>query len=723
MGIVYAAQDESLGRQVAVKTIAEPDESARRRFRREARAAASVNHPNVCQVYEIGEDSGQLFIAMELLAGEPLSARMARGPMPLGEALPLARGILSALAALHGGGVVHRDLKPSNVFLTPHGVKLLDFGLARPLPRELTQSIERGGELTRPGLIVGTPRYMAPEQVTGAPVDARADVFAAAAILYEAVAGRPAFLGTTVVEVLSATLHEQPPALSGDAAVVAFDRALRRALAKKPAERPASAEELLASLEAIAPGSTSSAALLARPLTRLVVLPFRVLRPDPEVDFLSFALADAVSTSLAGLPSLVLRSSAAAARFATEAPDFRAVAAQADVDLVLAGTLLRGGDSIRATAQLVEVPAGTIVSSRTLQAPVGDAFRLQDELAAGLVQALSPSLSGREAPRRRGAPASARAYEFYLRANEVVREWSRATVALDLYRQSVEEDPGFAPAWARLGRCHRLLAKYHLERPAENLARAEEAFRRALELDPELPVAHKLYAHHEAEQGRAREAMARLLDLAGKSGNDPEIFAGLVHACRYSGLVAASEAAHREARRLDPHAWTSVIYTWWMAGRVERVVDEPTDAVDFELRALALASLDRGEEAVRALEGTEDLTLPAVFTTVRRAVLAFLRRQPDAERSLAETVATHTDPEALMLYGLCQARLGAVESALRTVTAAVDGGYAVPEALAHPWIAPLRGPRLEALRERVAVEVALARRVFSASGGDALLGA
>jgi hypothetical protein len=160
-----------------------------------------------------------------------------------------------------------------------------------------------------------------------------------------------------------------------------------------------------------------------------------------------------------------------------------------------------------------------------------------------------------------------------------------------------------------------------------------------------------------------------------------------------------------------------------MAGRVERVVDEPTDAVDFELRALALASLDRGEEAVRALEGTEDLTLPAVFTTVRRAVLAFLRRQPDAERSLAETVATHTDPEALMLYGLCQARLGAVESALRTVTAAVDGGYAVPEALAHPWIAPLRGPRLEALRERVAVEVALARRVFSASGGDALLGA
>ena len=162
MGIVFAAEDESLGRRVAVKTIAEPDESARRRFRREARAAAAVNHPNVCQVYEIGEDSGHLYIAMELLAGEPLAVRLTRGPMPVDETLALARGTLGALDALHASGVVHRDLKPSNVFLTPHGVKLLDFGLARPLPQDLTRSMETGADLTRPGLIVGTPRYMAP---------------------------------------------------------------------------------------------------------------------------------------------------------------------------------------------------------------------------------------------------------------------------------------------------------------------------------------------------------------------------------------------------------------------------------------------------------------------------------------------------------------------------------------------------------------------------------
>jgi serine/threonine-protein kinase len=143
MGVVFEAEDPSLGRRVAVKTIAEPDESARKRFRREARAAAGVNHPNVCQVYEIGEDGGQLFIAMELLEGESLTERLKQGPMPVAEAVTLAQGMLAALQALHEKGTLHRDLKPSNTFLTSHGVKLLDFGLARPLPRELRSRSRR----------------------------------------------------------------------------------------------------------------------------------------------------------------------------------------------------------------------------------------------------------------------------------------------------------------------------------------------------------------------------------------------------------------------------------------------------------------------------------------------------------------------------------------------------------------------------------------------------
>ena len=366
MGVVYAAEDPSLGRRVALKTITHPDEESRMRFRREARAAASVNHPHACQIFEIGEDTGRLFIAMELLDGEPLSERLKRGPLALAEALSLGREMLSALGALHAQGVVHRDLKPSNVFLTPHGTKLLDFGLARPLPKASSGALSRESDLTRSGLMVGTPRYMAPEQILGDAIDARIDLFAAGAVLFEALAGRPAFAGTKAVEVMQATLHEQPPGPRG----VPRGRGLRsrdppgpRQVSRRPLRRPR--RPCPATSRASSSGTPSSPRLRLVALTRLVVLPFRVLRPDPEIDFLGLALADAVSTSLSGLPSLVVRSSAAASRFAAEAPDLQAIATELDVDLVLLGTLLRSGDRLRVATQLVEAPAGTLTWSHT----------------------------------------------------------------------------------------------------------------------------------------------------------------------------------------------------------------------------------------------------------------------------------------------------------------------------------------------------------------------
>jgi serine/threonine protein kinase len=194
MGIVYSADDTRLKRPVAVKMIIDSgdDEDSRKRFIREAQAAARVTHPNICRLYDIGEVDGRPFLVMELLEGESLSVRLGRGPMPLGEALQVALSVLSALAALHRSSIVHRDLKPSNVFLSTQGVKLLDFGLAKPVaPRSGDEQTQT--ELTRHGMITGTPRYSSPEQVTGRPVDARSDLFAAAAILFEALAGKPAF--------------------------------------------------------------------------------------------------------------------------------------------------------------------------------------------------------------------------------------------------------------------------------------------------------------------------------------------------------------------------------------------------------------------------------------------------------------------------------------------------------------------------------------------------
>jgi serine/threonine protein kinase len=245
MGVVYAARDERLGRRVAIKTIrATSDAIARERLWREARSAASVSHPNICQLFEIGEDNGELFIAMELLEGEPLSAALGRGPLPFGQAVDIALALLDALETLHRHGLVHRDVKPSNVFVTPHVVKLLDFGLTvKSAPAGDTLS-----GITTPGMVLGTPAYMAPEQALGRTVDARADLFSTGVILFEMLTGHRPFAGSSAVEMIHATAYASAPSLSGTGEasrppIVSSDgrsRSIRRTAIGRPRRWPPS---------------------------------------------------------------------------------------------------------------------------------------------------------------------------------------------------------------------------------------------------------------------------------------------------------------------------------------------------------------------------------------------------------------------------------------------------------------------------------------------------
>ena len=732
MGVVYAAHDDRLERTLAVKVIAKEgtDDSLVKRFLREARAAAAVNHPHVCQLYEMGEHEGGLFIAMELLEGRSLSERLRDGALPIKEAVEISLQILSALSALHGRGLVHRDLKPSNVFLTAHGVKLLDFGLARRTapPASLTRTFESGltgsglTELTQPGLVVGTPRYMAPEQIHGEEVDPRTDLFGLGAILFEMLAGRPAFGGATMVEILYATLHEQPPALTGGPTVVAVDRIIRRALSKEPAGRPATAEAMADDLRAITL-TDGDAPVRAQTVTRLVVLPFRMLRPDPDTEFLSLGLADAISTSLSGLGgSLVVRSSALGSRFVTEHPDLNRLAAEADVDLVLFGSLLRAGPRLRATAQLVEAPAGTVRGAHTVEADVGDAFRLQDELSRRIVEFLELPLGRGETLRHRSS-VSARGYELFLRANHVARDYEQMPVARDLFLRCVEEDPHFAPAWARLGRAYRLIGKY-IEDPEGNRLRAEQAFRRALELEPELSVAHKLYAHLEAESGGAVKAMVRLLERARVHREDAELFAGLVHACRYSGLFEASVAAHEEARRLDPHVPTSLAYTLYLMGDYARLAREGDSVIDLEPQALGLLAQDRRDEALVLLDRLRSTTLPEVFRRVADSMRAYVTRDTFDLGIVEAAAALHSDPEALYMIAIFFGGLGHKPRAVELLERAVRRGYLVSPALRRdPLLEPLRTePDFVALIETAEAGRLEAQRAFEDAGGKQLLG-
>lgn len=377
--------------------------------------------------------------------------------------------------------------------------------------------------------------------------------------------------------------------------------------------------------------------------------------------------------------------------------------------------------------QLVEVPAGTLLTSHTAESSTGDLFRLQDDIARRVAEALSLPLSSGATPR---TPPDARAYELYLRANELARTYLGLQAASELYRRCVDLDPGFAPAWAHLGRCHRLIGKY-IEATPDSEARAEEALRRALVLNPRLSIAHKFYANLEADMGQCHGALVRLVDEAQRHGNDPELFAGLVHACRYCGLYDESIAAHVEARRLDPNVPTSIEQTLLMAGDIERLLTlEPPRTIagaDDGIRVIGLGLAGRLDEArVRLLAMRQTSRIP-LFHAWIEYLLAWLDRRPE---DMAERMPTFSsrkiqeDPEAIFQVGWLLCDVGDHDAGLNHITRAVRKGYFVaPTLSARPQFDALRhDPTFVAVLEEADAGRRRALAAFQHAGGPRLLG-
>jgi eukaryotic-like serine/threonine-protein kinase len=725
MGVVYAAHDERLDRPVAIKMLraGTTDDSARERLWREARSAAAVTHPNMCQLYEVGETQGELYIAMELLEGESLAERIARGPLPLGEATPIALAMLDALESLHRRGIVHRDLKPSNVFLAVHGVKLLDFGVARAMAPAMTENTE----LTLPGVIVGTPHYVAPERLIEQPADVRGDLFAVGAVLYEMLSGRKAFPGRNVIEIFHAIVHQEPPPLGGSPAAMRVDRVLRRALAKNPQRRQASAEAMAGELrDALEHAGVPDAAERAEALRRMIVLPFRVLKPDPETDFLAFSLPDAITSSLSSLDSIVMRSSMNASRFHSDQQDVREIASQAEVDIVLVGTLMRAGDQLRVTAQLVEGANGSLIWSQTSQVRLGDLFQLQDSLTRRIVDSVAVPLSAHdETALRRDVPADQRAYELYLRANELSVHSSEWMGARDLYVECLERDPDFAPAWARLGRVYRVIAQYGGEQADANYEKAQDAFRRALELNPDLPTAHYLYTGLEIDLGRVEQAMVRLLRRASAHPTDAELYAGLVQSCRYCGLLDASIAAHEQAARLDPGVRTSVNHAYLMRGDYQRSIE--TNVEDAKhIDAIAYQLWGRPDEAVALLLEMEKRKLPRFHRTFVESLRLLIQDRTAEAREALDWMSqnfTVRDPCGIFYFARLLARAGESDRAIAMIERSVGGGFTCRQFMMRdPWLESIRSDeRFVALVRRAETREQEARAAFVQAGGGMLL--
>jgi serine/threonine protein kinase/tetratricopeptide (TPR) repeat protein len=739
MGEVYKAHDTRLDRPVALKLLPPrfaADAERLRRFHAEGRAASSLNHPHIVVVHDFGDADGRPFIVTEFVEGQTLRQRLQGGPCSLRETVDIVAQVAGALAAAHARGIVHRDIKPENVMLRPDGhVKVLDFGVAK---LTAAADADAGASVlrTEPGRVVGTPRYMSPEQASGGSVDARSDVFALGTVAYEMLAGRPPFGGDIVVEVMHAILHDEPPALVGSAAIAAVDRVLHRAMSKRPADRYQSAPELASDLRAAGDLGDAGETPQVRALTRLIVLPFDALRPDAETDFLTFSLPDALASSLSGLGSLVVKSRQAAATAGTSAnpaPDLRRIAADAGVDILLTGTLLRSGDELRVTAQLVDGASGRLLWTHTANAAVGDVFRLQDLLVERVVESLELTLTARENRLLKlGVPNSAKAYEFYLRANQIshgARWWldmDTWKLARDLYLACLEEDARFAPAWAALGRVYRIVAKYAAEDTAGNVARAEEAFKRALELNPDLPVVQNLYAQLESDLGRARESMVRLIEHARVRANDPELFTALCHACRYCGLLDASLAAHERAARLDPKVLTSVAHTHFVRGDYARVVEiaERSFGGYGFIGVLSLAAIGRQADALAATAQMQKTAPPRMLVLVVAARAIIEGARAEIVAALDEAIETVMDPDGSFYIAREFARIGETRRAIEALERMSAAGYCAYSTLAGD-------AAFDALRRDAGFETILGRmrdvhhsivEAFREAGGPGVLG-
>jgi DNA-binding winged helix-turn-helix (wHTH) protein/tetratricopeptide (TPR) repeat protein len=459
------------------------------------------------------------------------------------------------------------------------------------------------------------------------------------------------------------------------------------------------------------------------PVPRLIVLPFRLLRPDPDIEFLAFSLPEALTSSLGGLRSLVVRSSMAAARFANGPADPHMIGVEADVDLILTGTLLRGGNDVRAATQLTDASNGSLLWSHAAQAPVGDLFSLQDDLTDRIISSLSLPLSNREQQiLQRDVPSSAKAYEYFLRANQLSYDSTQWSVARDLYMQCVEEDPRYAPAWARLGRIHHVMGKYLPTGTQHGLVQAEAAFRRALEVNPDLTIAHKLFAQLEVDLGRAHDAMVRLTERAHTA--DPELLAGLVSSCRYCGLLDASVAAHLRALDLEPKIRTSVGHTWFLQGDHARVATVKVAEYPY-IVAISLWELGRAEEALAVLRDLE----PKIPTRLRDFILAartLLEGRPaESIAAVGRVVASDfRDPEGLFYLSRHLAHLNETGAALDLFERVVAGGFFCFPAMARdPWLDALRKkPAFARLLRQAQVQHQAALEAFKHLGGDQMLG-
>lgn len=606
MGEVYRARDTRLDREVAIKVLPAEfasDPGRLRRFEQEARAVAALNHPNILALYDVGTNDGAPYIVTELLDGENLQDRLHAGALPIRRAVDLGIQIAQGLAAAHEKGIVHRDLKPGNVFVTLDGhVKILDFGLAKLAATRSAREVAQTNtvvEATEAGTTVGTIGYMSPEQVRGAAVDQRSDIFSLGCVLYEMLTRRRAFAGGTRADTMSAILHDEPPAItsSGREIPPVLAGIVARCLEKAPNDRFSSAHDLALALQAesrevnastFAPGAprrrrrlwtglTAFAAfavavggayvLVLRgraaapgapgPIRSIAVLPLANLSGDPAQEYFSDGMTEELTATLSRISALKVISRTSASQFKGTKKPLREIAAALGVDGVIEGSVLRVGERVRITAQLISAATDAHLWAESYERDLKDVLSLQNEVARAIAGEVRASLTPHEQSRLAGGrTVNPEAYRRCLEGRHLL--WKVPTdqslgQAAERFQQAVDLDPSYAPAYLGLALCYNRGGYSGNKASYESFPRARAAAQRALELDPGLAEAHAVLGQvmFQADwdwSGAERE----LTQAIALDPNNADVHEGYGI---YLESISRSDAAVEEYRRaleLDP---------------------------------------------------------------------------------------------------------------------------------------------------------------------------
>lgn len=598
MGVVYRARDEKLQRQVALKVLSgELFSHAERRARllAEARAAAALNHPGITTIYEVGEEGEQIFIVMEMVSGGTMRALMAAGPPDVRVLTRLGIQIAEALEAAHARGVVHGDIKPENIVILPEDrVKLLDFGVARQAAENtltLTRSIAHAP--VPDSQTSGTLAYMAPEQLLGDPVDARADLYALGVVLYELAAGHRPFPGPAAAMLMSQILHDAPPALDTAAAGLsaALIRVVHKLLEKQPGSRYQSAREVQVDLNNFLRDLDRGPALPAAIAGKraVAVLPFKLLTPNLEDAYLSVALADALINHLSASGELLVRPTSTVMRYASQPAEPLVAARELNVQTIVEGSIQKLGSKLRVHVQAWNAADGVTIFSAKHDAEITDLFGLQDRISETLAGALGLRPAAADLPAAQPPTKNAMAYELYLRAAERIshaNRWDMRT-AIEMLENATRLDPKFTDAWGRLGQACFLMVGNYEPRPAW-IRRGEAAIRCALSLDPRNADAHCAHGQMLWTPAKRFQNRAALKALEHALRLSPGCHSALVWKCLIFLHVGLLEQARQGlSAALATHPEDVFVLTF--LGQVAFYQGNSEEAADYFARAIRLS--------------------------------------------------------------------------------------------------------------------------------------